>query len=232
VETVVGEAVSKQNNEASRLLQRSLRKSLFYGEKQMNTGTLETIGYTEPDAAQRIAAFLAQPRTGLVDIRYSPYCRWDKQWNTQALLAKYGSTKYIHLKCFGNINYNRPGQPISLAHPGERLNSMVNALLHGSSLMLLCACKDYERCHRKTVYDLVIHALQERVTMEQALQAVPTMQYDPTRKCFAVPFPDGRLLCTTSENFLEATSTMPLAYLDDPVNWLPFVDGKTVWIEV
>src|SRR3954465_15718908 len=100
----------------------------------MSIGTLETIGYTEKDAAQRITAFLAQPRTGLVDIRYSPRCRWDAQWNTRALLATYGSTKYIHLRCFGNVNYNRPGQPIHLANPQERLYSLVNALLNGSSL--------------------------------------------------------------------------------------------------
>ncbi|MGH2508490.1 MAG: hypothetical protein ACRDHZ_13985, partial [Ktedonobacteraceae bacterium] len=66
----------------------------------MNTGTLETIGYTEKDAAQRLTAFLAQPHTGLVDIRYSPYCRWDAQWNKSALLTSYGPTKYTHMRCF------------------------------------------------------------------------------------------------------------------------------------
>jgi hypothetical protein len=144
--------------------------SFFYGEKQMNTGTLETIGYSEPDAAQRIAAFLAQPRTGLVDIRYSPYCRWDKQWNTQALQARYGNKKYIHLRCFGNVNYNRPEQPISIANPGERLDSLVNALMRGASLMLLCACKDYEQCHRKTVHDLVMRELARRQAQKEVLR--------------------------------------------------------------
>jgi uncharacterized protein (DUF488 family) len=135
----------------------------------MTLGTLETIGYSEPGAVARIETFLTRPRSGLVDIRYSPRCRWDAQWNAAALLAKYGSTKYIHLKCFGNVNYNCPGQPIQLAAPEERLNSLVNALLAGSSLLLLCACKDYERCHRKVVYDLVMKEGARRQAQESEM---------------------------------------------------------------
>jgi hypothetical protein len=33
------------------------------------------------------------------------------------------------------------------------------------------------------------------------------------------------------ENYYGAVGTMPLEYLDDPGVWLPYVDGKTVWIE-
>lgn len=197
----------------------------------MNTGTLQTIGYTEQDAAQRIDAFLAQPKSGLVDIRYMPRCRWNAQWNKSALQAKYGRGKYVHERCFGNVNYNKPGQPIQLVNPDEQLNTVVNFLLSGGSLMLLCACKNYERCHRKVVYDLVMQAVQKRMVEEQERQMQPTMQYDEHRQCFTVPFPDGRLLCTTTENFRDASNKMPLAILDDPSNWLPHVDGKTVWIE-
>jgi len=196
----------------------------------MQTGTLETMGYAEPDAAQRIATFLAQPRTGLVDIRYAPRCGWSAQWNKNALQAKY-TRQYIHLRCFGNVHYNKPGRPIQLANPAERLPSLVNALLNGTSLLLLCACQDAEHCHRKMVSDLVMEAVQKRLVEIQEAQSMPTMQYDPTRNCFAVPLPDGRLICTTTEHFHEASGMMPLAYLDDPLHWLPCVDGQTVWIE-
>lgn len=128
----------------------------------MLDGKLETIGYTEEDAAQRIETFLTLPHSGLIDIRYSPYSRWDAQWTREALQAKYGSKQYIHLPCFGNVNYRRSDEPISLANPRERLDAVVNALLRGASLMLLCACKDYERCHRKTVYDLIMRELERR----------------------------------------------------------------------
>ena len=132
----------------------------------MSIGTLETIGYTEKDAAQRIDAFLTLPRSGLIDIRYSPKSRVDAQWTKEALQAKYGSKQYIHLPCFGNVNYRHRDQPIRLANPRERLDSVVNALLRGCSLILLCACKDYERCHRKTVYDLIMREVAQRQESE------------------------------------------------------------------
>ena len=197
----------------------------------MNTGTLLTIGYTEPDAAQRIATFLAQPHTGLVDIRYSPRCTWDAQWDKSALQVTYGQ-QYVHERCFGNVNYRKKGGPIQLVNPDERLPVVVRYLMNGGSLMLLCACKDYEHCHRRTVYELVMSAVDARLAEVQALQACPTMQYDEQRDCFTVPFPDGRLLCTTPTNFLAALSRMPRSYLDNPEHWLGCVDGRTVWIEV
>lgn len=58
----------------------------------------------------------------------------------------------------------------------------------------------------------------------------PTMRYDPTRECFSAPFPDGRVLCTTTETFLQAMATMPFEDVNYPIKWEPFVDGKTVWI--
>lgn len=128
----------------------------------MTLGILETIGYTEQHAVQRIDLFVAQPHSWLVDIRYSPRCRWNAQWNQQALRIKYGR-QYIHLPCFGNVNYNKPGQPIQLANPDKQLSSMVQHLLDGRSFLLLCACKDYERCHRKVVYELVMLAVQKRI---------------------------------------------------------------------
>lgn len=129
----------------------------------MQVGTFQTIGYTEQDAVRRIETFLTRPRSGLIDIRKDAFCSWNVQWNRDALKKKYGK-QYIHLPCFGNLNHNRPGQPISLANPRERLDTVVHALMRGSSLMLLCACKDYEQCHRKTVYELV---MQEVVQQSQ-----------------------------------------------------------------
>lgn len=131
----------------------------------MPVGKLETIGYTEANAVQRIEAFLTLPRSGLIDIRYVPSCQWGKQWNKEALKARYGK-QYIHLRCFGNVNYLHPDRPISLANPAERLDTVVNALGHGASLLLLCACKDYERCHRKTVYDLIMREVARRQTQK------------------------------------------------------------------
>ena len=121
---------------------------------------LETVGYTERGAAERITAFLARPRSGLVDIRLVPWCGWSTQWRKAELLAKYGGKHYIHLPGFGNINYNRPGQPIELQDPSAHLAVVVKALQSGASLLLLCGCKSYEQCHRKVVYELIMRELE------------------------------------------------------------------------
>jgi hypothetical protein len=209
----------------------------FLWRNTVNRGTLETIGYTEPDALARIDAFLTQQkqRAALIDIRYSPRCRWGKQWNKGALQARYGD-RYLHLPCFGNVNYANKEQPIQLARPEEQLQTTVNTLRHGVSLLLLCACKNYDQCHRKTVYDLIQASVEQEEREEQArlqeLEASPRMDWTNERPdVMRGPLPDGRLLCTTTENFMEEMSMMPLEYLDDPQNWLSCVDGQTVWIE-
>ncbi len=124
----------------------------------MKHGTLLTIGYGEPDAASRIKVFLTEPRTLLVDIRYSPWSRWKPAWRKAALRDTYQHS-YVHLKALGNVNYNRPGQPIHLLNPDGPVRAAVQFLQSGGSLMLLCACKEYERCHRKVVYELICQAL-------------------------------------------------------------------------
>src|SRR6266487_2644429 len=129
------------------------------GERNMTTGTLYTLGYAEPNATERLEALMAQPRTAIVDIRYAPYSRWSASWNSRTLMHKYGPIRYHHAGELGNVNYNKPGLPIQLADPDVWVQKCVKSLQQGWSLVLLCACKDYERCHRKTVYDLIQAAL-------------------------------------------------------------------------
>lgn len=68
--------------------------------------------------------------------------------------------RYLHIKNLGNVNYNQPGQPIQLLNPDEAVTQAVYSLRDGYSLLLLCACKDYERCHRKLVFELISAALE------------------------------------------------------------------------
>jgi|SRR5882762_1523488 len=127
--------------------------------------TLETIGYTEPDAQSRIEAFLAQDRARhiLMDIRYSPRSRWLPQYNRSALYNRYG-VQYAHCSVLGNLNY-RPedrAKGIEIADPEQGIARVVNLLKNDCSLMLLCACKDYEQCHRKIVYELIMQEIAAR----------------------------------------------------------------------
>ncbi len=128
----------------------------------MTTGTLYTLGYAEPNATERLETLMAQPRTAIVDIRSVPYSRWTASWNRRTLMHKYGPIRYHHVGELGNVNYNKPDLPIQLADPDVWVQKCVKSLQQGWSLVLLCACKDYEQCHRKTVYQLIQAALAPR----------------------------------------------------------------------
>jgi uncharacterized protein (DUF488 family) len=117
-------------------------------------GELFTVGYADPIGAARLEQLMSLPQTKLVDIRYSPRSRWRPEWNKKALLEKYGQ-HYTHLKALGNINYNKSSEPIQLADPAASIVECAQWLLQGWSLILLCACKNYEQCHRKVVYELL-----------------------------------------------------------------------------
>ena len=132
----------------------------------LRQGELLTLGYTEPDALQRLDTFLAQSDTGLVDIRYSPRSRWRPVFNQAALIERYGPLKYGHCRELGNVNYNKPNEPIKLSAPEEGVRWVVRLLRGGHSVMLLCACKNYEHCHRKMAYDLIMAALARDETTE------------------------------------------------------------------
>lgn len=140
------------------------------GKGGRRQGELLTLGYTEPNAMPRLDAFLAQPDTGLVDIRFSPRSRWYPEFNQAALLRRYGSLKYGHCRELGNVNYNKPGEPIELFTPEEGVRRVIRLLQSGCSVMLLCACKDYEHCHRKIAFDLIMAALASDETTESGTE--------------------------------------------------------------
>lgn len=123
---------------------------------------LQTIGYTEPDAQARIDAFLAQDENAaLIDIRLSPRSRWQTAFNKAALEARY-PTQYLHVQELGNLNYKDRTRGIDLLDAPSGTRQLLYLIEHGRSLMLLCACKDYESCHRKVVYELLLAAMAER----------------------------------------------------------------------
>lgn len=115
-----------------------------------------TIGYTEENAQERIDAFLSNEDAALVDIRLQPRSRWQPQFNKAALEARYPA-QYIHVQKLGNLNY-RPAdraKGIDLLDAQSGVSAIIYLLAQGYPVMLMCACKDYEHCHRKVVYELL-----------------------------------------------------------------------------
>src|SRR6266571_2510515 len=121
----------------------------------VTTGTLYTIGYSNPGAAAHVARLMQGAQTMLVDIRYSPRSRWSPQWNWKSLSACYGS-RYLWDRRLGNVNYQQRERGIELAegHP-QAIQAAASRLRQGTTLILLCACKDARSCHRSLVAKLI-----------------------------------------------------------------------------
>lgn len=122
-------------------------------------GRLYPIGYMMPFAFKHIQEVLAgDPHAYLIDIRYKAWS-WKPEWRKEALEQEF-KQRYRHWPSLGNINYNNDG-PIKIVDPERGVVAIVKALGQGCSLILLCACQQYEQCHRRTVVELVQQQLPE-----------------------------------------------------------------------
>lgn len=113
-------------------------------------------GYSSPNARTTLDALMAEDeRVILVDIRYSIESRRKPEWSGKALHSRYGSGRYLWLKSLGNENVFVTGAPIKVYRPQEGIARLITGLQKGYTLILLCTCPEYERCHRKAVVDLL-----------------------------------------------------------------------------
>lgn len=115
---------------------------------------LYTVGYAATSSEQELARLMADPHMLLIDIRLVPLSRWRPAWRKAALSVRYGP-RYIHLPGLGNLHYKHPEKDMQLAAPDVPLGQLRQLMESGHSLVLLCACADYERCHRRMVYDVL-----------------------------------------------------------------------------
>ena len=63
------------------------------------------------------------------------------------LLSGIFENKYIHIKELGNVNYK--GKEIKICDLDAGLSKIENLI--NKDIILLCSCKDYNKCHRKII---------------------------------------------------------------------------------
>ena len=83
----------------------------------------------------------------VIDIRLNPWSRraaFRRRQLSEALRPMYGL-----LPDLGNVNY-RTGGPIKLKHE-ERGLAHLAGYLRDLPVIVMCACRDLERCHRRVV---------------------------------------------------------------------------------
>src|SRR5437763_4119400 len=147
-------------------------------------GGLCPLGYAAPHIDDQVAYFgRFFPTVVLLDIRLKAHSRWYPAWNKGALQAKWGPC-YVHEKRLGNVNYQYKDRPIELFSSEAALPWVLEQLQQNVGLLLLCACQDYERCHRKVVTELIL---------QRCADAVRTsgMRYDLARHVYVGVLPVG-----------------------------------------
>ena len=116
-------------------------------------GKLYTVGYAGLQSIEQLQSFLAQ-KIFLVDIRYYPSSRWQPEWSRKQLIARF-APNYRHIRELGNINYHSLDLPIQLLDAKQGISWIVPMLQQGQDMCLLCACADWQRCHRREVAELI-----------------------------------------------------------------------------
>lgn len=137
--------------------------------------------------AGQIVALMEQPRTLLIDLRKTPWSSISA-WRRPVLCERYEERYGWFGQTLGNLNYNTGG-PIQLANPGPGIARLAALLEEGYDLILLCACRNYEECHRHTVVDLLASRYPPLLIM-QPDQIVPTGMC----KCLSIRQPWAYLL--------------------------------------
>jgi uncharacterized protein (DUF488 family) len=81
----------------------------------------------------------------VVDIRLVPQSRFTPQWRQKNLQTLFGEN-YLHIKELGNKGFKE--KRIEIADPEAGFDILLQIK---RDMILLCACKDYEKCHRKVI---------------------------------------------------------------------------------
>jgi activating signal cointegrator 1 len=110
----------------------------------MTTHMIYTVGYNGGWTVELLAREIASRNAYLLDIRHKPTST-KAEWRRVALTQRFGR-RYHHVPGLGNVNYQ--GGEIHLADP-EGAMPVVRELLDRGPVVLLCACPNWQTCHRR-----------------------------------------------------------------------------------
>jgi uncharacterized protein (DUF488 family) len=126
------------------------------GQPMKKTGTIVSFGYANPGSYSRLYRLMAIKSTFIADIRLAPQSKYHPFFNQSSLKTRFGRN-YIHIPELGNLNYKPEDREkgVKLRDSERGLARLIRGLEQGYTLVLLCACRNYEQCHRKTVIELL-----------------------------------------------------------------------------
>jgi hypothetical protein len=100
------------------------------------------IGCNLPD----LKAAVTTTGATLLDIRFSPYSR-NPTWSGNNLVKVFGE-QYVHCRSLGNENYKMAGMENVKFVDLDKGIIMICGLLQKGPVIVMCACKDVNHCHR------------------------------------------------------------------------------------
>lgn len=107
--------------------------------------TIFTIGHSNQSFDDFIKKLSNHSITTLVDVRSKPYSRWVPHFNQKRLLVsldEHGITYLFRGANLGGLAENK--------NYSEAVNELADLVISGSSVVVMCSEKDYQKCHRHT----------------------------------------------------------------------------------
>jgi uncharacterized protein (DUF488 family) len=111
-----------------------------------------TFGYAGHDASA-LHAVVTELDAVLLDIRWTPYSK-QPGWTGNELAERF-AMRYLHVPAFGNVEH--ASGTIRLSAPSEGIATVFDCLTVGP-VVLMCACRQFDRCHRSHVAALLTDA--------------------------------------------------------------------------
>ncbi len=119
-------------------------------------GSLATFGYAAKNTLREIGwAMRSNPQALVIDTRLSPWCQWSHVWRRASLEIAWERRYIWRGDWLGNVNHHDSTLPIQLANEEAGIAWLVRGLEKGYTLILLCACANYDHCHRKVIVNRV-----------------------------------------------------------------------------
>jgi hypothetical protein len=116
-------------------------------------GNVATIGYHQPQAWQIVTRMVAEQGRHLIDIRADRRSSLE-EWSVASLRRHFRSS-YHAVPELGEVNQPASAYSIQLLDQTTGLAKVDLLLSAGFDCLLLCACSDWQRCHRRQVAQLL-----------------------------------------------------------------------------
>lgn len=160
------------------------------------TNRVFPIGYEQLGARDRVAELLQNKKTLLIDTRITPYS-WRADWTDKELRRLYKDKYHPAGKYLGNPAKNTG--LLRIANPVVGIQGLVQYLIEGNDLVLLCKCCAFAECHMSLIVEMLVKVRPE-VEVIRFKQPVPQPDTIP---CISVRPPYGTWLANP-QRFMEA----------------------------